>query len=69
MNSIRNWDHTKKHVSSELDTDQGEGITRKFKVVAEELNDEFSELPSTLEHDQTLLNQSDEFPAPPQATT
>ena len=65
----------KKHVSSELDTDQREEITQKLKSAARQLNDrtqlytsgvsdEFSELPTTPEHDQTLVNQSNEFPAP-----
>ena len=27
------------------------------------VSDEFSELPNTAEHDQTLVNQGDEFPA------
>ena len=31
--------HTKKIVSSELDTDQGEGITNKIKFAARQLND------------------------------
>ena len=32
-------------------------------------SDELSELPTTPEYDQTLVNQSDKFPVPPQATT
>ena len=67
MNSITNRTHTKKHVSSELDTDQGEGITQKLKFAAKQLNDgihwnasgilgEFSELPTTPDHDLTLVN-------------
>ena len=58
MNSIRNQAHTKKHLSSELGTDQGEGITEKLKFAAKQLNDkiqlqtsgvsnEFSDLPTT----------------------
>ena len=77
MNSIWKWDCTRKHVSSELDTDQGEGMTQKLKFAAKQLNDrvhlhtsgvldEFSELPTTPEHDETLLNQSNELPKPPQ---
>ena len=32
-------------------------------------SDGFSELPTTPKYDQPLVNQSDMFPAPPQATT
>ena len=34
-----------------------------------EVSDEFSELPTTPQHDQTLVNQSDYFPPAPQAMT
>ena len=79
FNSIRNQAHSKKHVSSTLDTDQIEGITQKLKFATRQLNDrielhtsgvsdEFRELTITPEHDQTLVNQSNVFPAPPQAT-
>ena len=72
--------HTKKDVSKELDTDHGEGIMQKFKFASEQLNDKiqlhssgvsdkFSDLPTIPEYDQPLVNQSDVFPAPPQATT
>ena len=75
LNLIRNWAHAKKHVSSEIDIDQGEGRTQKLKFAARQLNDgipmhtsglsdEFSELPTNSEYHQTLVNQSDEFPAP-----
>ena len=67
-----------KHASSELDTDQGEGITRKSKFAVKQLNDKtqlhtsgisdwFSELPTTPKHDQMLVNQSNEVPVSPQA--
>ena len=62
MNLDMNWAHTNKHVSSELDIDQGEGIKQKLKFAARQFNDrmllhtsgvsdEFTELPTTLEHD------------------
>ena len=80
VNSIKNVAHVKKHVSIEIDTDQGEGITKKLKFVAKHLNDkiqfhtsgtsdECSELTTTPEHDQPLVNQSDVFSASPKATT
>ena len=80
LNLVGNSTCKKKHVSYELDTEQGEGITEKLKFAAKQLNEriqlytsgvsgEFSELPTTFEHDQTLENQSDEFPASPQAMT
>ena len=34
MNSIRNQAHTKEHVSTEMDTEQGEGIMQKLKFAA-----------------------------------
>ena len=75
MNLTKNQDHMKKHISSELDPEQGEGITNKLKFAVRQLNDriqlcisgvsnEFSALPTNPEHDQTLVNQSDEFLAP-----
>ena len=71
--------HMKKNVTFELDTNQGEGIKDKLKFVAKRLSnriqlhtslgsDEYSELPTMSQHDQTLVNQSFEFPSPPQAT-
>ena len=39
MNLTRNQAHMMKHVSSELVTDQGEGITHKLKFAARQLND------------------------------
>ena len=79
MNLIGNQTSTKKDVSSELDTDQGEGITQKLKFETLQLNDrillhisgisdDFSELHTTSEHSQILVNQSDEFPASHKAT-
>ena len=32
VNSIKNRTHTKKHISTELDTDQGEGIRQKLDL-------------------------------------
>ena len=63
----------KKNVSSELEPDQGEGIRNKLKFAARQLNDriqlhtlggseEYSELPTTLEHDQIIVSQSDDHP-------
>ena len=80
MNSIRNRAYPKKQVSTELHTDQGKGIMQKLKVAAKQLNDKiqlhtlgvsakFSELPITPEYYQPLVNQSDVFPGPHQATT
>ena len=34
--------HTKKTVTSELDTNQGEAMKNKFKFAARQLNDEYS---------------------------
>ena len=64
MNSIRNQAHTKKYVSSELETDQGEGITQKLTCTTKQLNDrihlhtsrvsnEFHKLPFTPEQNKT----------------
>ena len=75
MNQTRDQIHRKKYVSSDSDTYQGEGITSKLKFAARHLNDriqlhtsgvsyEYSELPTTSEHDQMLVNQSNEFPVP-----
>ena len=72
--------HMKKHFSSKQDTNQGEGKIKKLKFAAKQLNDrillhtlevpnKYSELPTTPDHDQTSVNQSDEFPAPSLAVT
>ena len=37
MNLTKNQTQTKKHVSSELDTDQGKGVTNKWKYLARQL--------------------------------
>ena len=63
------WIHTKKNVSSELDTDLGEGNKDKIKFSAKQLSNriqlnslkrsaEINELPITPEHNQSLVNQS-----------
>ena len=39
INSIRDKTGAKKHISTELDTDQGEGITWKLYFAAKQLND------------------------------
>ena len=39
VNSTRNRAYTKKYVSTELDTDQGEGMMQKLKFAAKHLND------------------------------
>ena len=68
MNPAKNQTHMKKHVIFELDTDQGEGKTKKVKFAARQLNDKiqlhisgvsdkYSELTTTSEHDQTLVNK------------
>ena len=36
INSIRNWPHTKKHVSTDLDIAQGDGIMQKLKYAAKQ---------------------------------
>ena len=41
----------------------------EYSCICQEVLDEYIELPTTLDHDQTLLNQSDEPPAPPQTMT
>ena len=80
VNSIRNRSHAKKHVNTELDTDQGEGVIQKLKFAAKQLNDKihlhtsgksdkFKELPTTPKYDEPLVNQSVVFPAPPEVTT
>ena len=78
MNLTKNEAHMKKHISSVLDTDQGERIKNKLKCASRHLMIEYScilqEYEMSLvshphEHDQTLVNQSDRFPAPLQATT
>ena len=62
--------------SSMLDTDQGEGIQEQFKVAAKQLDDrvnfhtshvsvdEYSDLPTPLEHDQSLVDQNLKLPPP-----
>ena len=38
VNSIRNRTYVKKKISTELNTDPGEGITQKFEFTAKQLN-------------------------------
>ena len=62
--------HIGTNVSSELETDKGEGIWEKVRFAAKQLDDrvnfqnacvsvdEYSELPTPPEHDQALVDKS-----------
>ena len=65
----------KKNFSTKLDTDPGEGIMKNLKFEVRQLNnriqlqmsrgsDEYNELPTKPEHDQTIVIQSSEFLQP-----
>ena len=77
---MRNRTCVKKDIRIELDTDQEEVIIQKLEFQARQLNEKIQlyisgasdacfELPTTPEYDQPLVNLSDVFPAPPQATS